>query len=155
MVAVAVGVDDGLDGLVTSVRAVQRQGRARRLHVSERVDDDEPAVTLNEGDIGQRKTAHLVDTIGHAEQAVHRIEPGHAPQAGVHGVGRRLLVKKGVAGHGPGLPTAVGAVGGVGHGAYKAAPHVVKVTLVGKVQVLQRALLRGAGVGMGGFHARG
>ena len=70
VVDVAVGVDDGDDGSVATVRAVQRQRGRRGLGGHQRVDDDDAGVALDEADVRQVETADLVDALDHLVEAL-------------------------------------------------------------------------------------
>ena len=70
VVDVAVRVDHRDDRPVTAVLAVQRQRRRRGLGRDQRVDDDHAGVALDEGDVRQVETAHLVDALDDLVQAL-------------------------------------------------------------------------------------
>ena len=91
VVDVAVGVDDGSDGPIATVFPVEGEGRRRRLHGDERVDHDHAGVALDDGHVREVETPHLVDALGHLEQALDAVQPGLAPQARVCGRGTVLL----------------------------------------------------------------
>jgi hypothetical protein len=65
------------------------------LRGDQRVDDDDPRVPLDEGDVRQVQATNLVDALDDLEEAVLRHEDGLPPQARVDG-GGRVPVQEGV-----------------------------------------------------------
>ena len=92
VVDVAVGVDDGDDRPVAAVRAVKRQRGRGRLGRDQRVDHDHAGVALDEGDVRQVETAHLVDALDHLVEPLLGGRAGLPPQTGVHRC-RRVAVR--------------------------------------------------------------
>jgi hypothetical protein len=84
MIDVAVRVDHRDDGTVTAAMgAVQRQRRGGHLRRYQGIDDDDPGVALDEGDVGDVEPADLVDAGHHLVQTLFGGQGGLAPQAGV------------------------------------------------------------------------
>jgi hypothetical protein len=85
MVDVTVGVDHRDDGAVTAaVGAIQRQCHGCHLGGNQRVDDDDPGVALDEGDVRDVEATHLIDARHHLVQALFGGQGGLAPQARVN-----------------------------------------------------------------------
>ena len=96
MVDVAVGVDHRDDGAVAAaVGSVQVQRRGGYLGGDQRVDDDDAGVALDEADVGEVESAHLIDARHHFVQALFGGQRRLPPQAGVHR-SRRGTVEEGV-----------------------------------------------------------
>ena len=89
VVGVAVAVDHRGHRPVAAVGAVEVEAGAGHLGGDERVDDDHPALALDEGHVGEVEAAHLVDALGDLEEAVVEVQARLAPEARVDG-GRRL-----------------------------------------------------------------
>ena len=133
VIAVAVRVDYRRDRTLRPVREVQVERRLRRPHRAERVDHDHAGRAFDEGDVGQREAAHLVDTGHDLEQAVDGVEPRQPPQARVYRVGRGLGVEEGVASR----PL------GFGKRSDETAARVVEVLPVAEGQRAERGLVHG------------
>ena len=106
MVDVAVGIDHGAH---PALAAMGPYTRVRRPHTrwTERVDHDHSRLALHESDVGDVIAPHLVDGGHDLEQAVHAVELGHAPQAGMDRV-RSVRIHESVAVHVPhGAPALV------------------------------------------------
>ena len=84
MIDVAVGVDHSDDGTVTAaVGAVQGQRRGRHLGGDQRIDDDDPGVALDKGDVREVEAADLIDARHHFVEALFGGEGRLPPQAGM------------------------------------------------------------------------
>ncbi len=95
MIDMAVGVDDRDHGAVGSaVGAIQVQRGGGHLGGHQRVDDDQPSVTLNEADIGDIESADLIDARHHLVEALFRGQLGLPPQAGMHRCRRGTVEKR-------------------------------------------------------------
>ena len=97
VVDVAVGVDDRDHLAVAAMRAIQRQGGGRGLGGDQRIDHDDPGVTLDEADVGQIEAADLVDALDHLVEALLGAQLALPPQARVHR--RRHLARPGMRRH--------------------------------------------------------
>jgi AcrR family transcriptional regulator len=125
MIAVVMGVDDGADGFPRPVLVIEIERGARGFGGGQRVDDDQRAVALDDGHVGDVEAAHLVDAVGDLEKAVDGIELRLPPQARVDAVGRRFLLQELVGLHVPGGPRTGARDQRVGQGADEAAHRVV------------------------------
>ena len=143
MVGVAVRIDHGADRLLRPVLVVQLQRGARRLGGEQRVDDDQRGVAFDDRHVGDVEAAHLVDAVGHLEQAVDRVELRLAPQARVDAVGGVVLLQEIVGLHVPDRARSGAGHQRIGHGADEAAHRVVEILAVG-----ERQRLRHLGVGL-------
>jgi hypothetical protein len=94
VIEVAVRVNHRDDGLIRPVPAVEVDGGLRRLDQDQRVEDDEPGISLDDRHVGGVEAADLIDPIGDLEQAVRQVEPGLPPQAGVNRGRRPLAVEE-------------------------------------------------------------
>ncbi len=72
VVDVAVGVDQRRDGPLAAMAAVERERRGGGLGGDQRVDHDHAALALDERHVRKVQAAHLVDAVGHLEQAMDR-----------------------------------------------------------------------------------
>lgn len=79
----AVRVNDRPDRTIAPVGAVDRQRRPGGFGRGERVDDDDAGVALDERDVGDVESPHLVDAGDYLEEPLDRIEARLAPQAGM------------------------------------------------------------------------
>ena len=86
VVNVGVGIDHRRHRPVASVGPVQGQSGSSGLRRNERIDDDDPGVTFNEGHVGQVEASHLVDPVTDLVEPLSGHELPLAPQAGVGGV---------------------------------------------------------------------
>ena len=142
VVGVAVGVDHPGHRPVPAVLPVEPERRRRGLGRDQRVQDEDPAITLDERHVRQVEAAHLVDPGRHLEQALDRVERGLAPQARIDRLG-------GVAGQEPvGVVVPHHAAVGVHDPRFQsgdeAAPGVLEVLRVGERQRGQQLpVLRG------------
>ena len=91
MVNVTVAVDHGHHRALALFLVDEGQGRLGGVWRNERIKDDPAFVALDEGDVGEIETTDLIDVVGDLEQAVLHGELGVAPQAGVDGIGGRLV----------------------------------------------------------------
>ena len=87
MVGVAVGIDDGEDGLLAQMFGDEFERGAGRLDAGEGVHHDPAFARVDEGDGGGVEAAHLIDAVHDLEEAVLRQDPGVTPEAGVHRIG--------------------------------------------------------------------
>ena len=91
VIHVGVAVNHGADRPLAQGLVDEGEGRLGGLRRDQRVEDDPPLVTLDEGDVGEIEAADLVNLVGHLEQAVLHVQLGIAPQARVDGIRRRLV----------------------------------------------------------------
>ena len=83
VVHVAVGIDHAHDGSVTAVLSIELESRRCGLRADERIDDQDPGVTLDEADVREVQTSNLVDSGNDLEEAVHGHQLRLPPQARV------------------------------------------------------------------------
>lgn len=83
VVGVAVRVDDGDDRPVPAVFAIEAERGGGRLGGDERIDDDDAAVALDERDVGEVESPHLVDAFDDLEQTLSVDKERLPPQARV------------------------------------------------------------------------
>ena len=81
----------GLDRLLAEVFADQLEGSLRGFARDQGIEHDPAGIPLHEGDVGQVIAAHLVDAIRHLVQPVLHVELGIAPQARIDRIRRRLV----------------------------------------------------------------
>ena len=89
-------MDDGHHGFAGAVGKIQFEGPARGLGRDERIDDDQPGVTLDYREVGEVRVADLVQTVRDLEEPSLEHELRLSPQARVHSVrcGGALLDKR-------------------------------------------------------------
>jgi hypothetical protein len=74
---------------------IQGDRCGRGLRRDQRIDDDDSSLTLDQSHVRQVSAPHLVDAVGHLEQALDRGQLTLAPQTRIDGV-------RGLAPHGVG-----------------------------------------------------
>jgi len=74
--------------LVAQLLASKSHGRGSTLAAGQGIHHDPAGFAFNQGDVGNVKTAQLINAIGDFEQANLGVEPRVAPQAGVDRIGR-------------------------------------------------------------------
>ncbi len=84
VVDVAVRVEQAGHRPLAAMLAVERQRGGRRLGGDQRVDHEDARVALDDRHVREVEAAHLVDALGHLEQAVDRVQLPLAPEARVH-----------------------------------------------------------------------
>ena len=154
VVDVAVGVDDGDDRPIAPMGPVEVERGAGRLGRDERVHHDDAGVALDEVDVGQIGGPHLVDALGHLEQATFGEQLRLAPQRRVHGVGWLVPPHEPEPRQVPHHPAVgVGDDPAVGQGGDEPSDHVVEVGRVAEREPGPRRLVpvpRRRGGGLGG-----
>ena len=98
MVDVCVGVDHCGDGTISAMGPVQGDRCGRGLRRDQRIDDDDSSRALDQSHVRQVSAPHLVEAVGHLEQALDRGQLTLAPQTRIDGV-------RGIAPHGVGEPS--------------------------------------------------
>ncbi|MNE20256.1 hypothetical protein D3C80_1133650 [compost metagenome] len=116
------------------------------------VEDDPARIALDERDVGQVKTAHLVNLVGHdLVQPIGHVQHGLALQGWVDAVVVLVLQQIVVAAHVPGNVTGLGHDLFVGRGGDEAFLGFFEVALVFERQRLAHTVLQFDGVGGGRF----
>ena len=92
MIDVGVRDDDGLDREIAEVLFDELHGGLAAFHAHQRIKDDPARVALDDGEVGHVVAAHLIDAVGHLEEPVDVVIYRVLPQAGVHAVGRFLVI---------------------------------------------------------------
>ncbi|MNT32228.1 hypothetical protein D3C72_1680980 [compost metagenome] len=133
---------------------VQVEAGARGLHRCQRVDHDQAGIALDDRHVGDIEATDLVDPIRHLEQPVVHVQLRLAPQAGVHGGRRPVLLEEAIGGQRPNHIALGIADLGVIQRADKATARGLEVTPVLERQLLQHGRI-GTGGGIGGGIARG
>ena len=133
MIGVAVRVDHRANRPVAAVVEVEPHRGGGDLHRGQRVDDDDAGVALHDGQVGEIEATHLEHPLGHLEQTVVHVQPGHAPQAGVHRRRRGLGIEERVWSEVPDGCPAGGADDGLGQAGDEAARGVGEVREIGGI----------------------
>ena len=88
MVNVAMGINDGDNRLVRTVLEVEVEAGFSGWRGDQRVDNNNPRITFDKGDIRDVLTAHLVHAVGHFKQPGNTVYLRLTPQARVNGIRR-------------------------------------------------------------------
>ena len=81
MIDMGVAVDHRDDRFARAIGVVQIQRRPGGFGHGQRIDDDQPVVTFDDGHVGQVEAAHLIQLGADLEQTGVGIELGQSPQA--------------------------------------------------------------------------
>ena len=149
VVDMAVSVDHGHHGPLRPVGEVMFQCRPGNFGRRQRIDQDQPAVALDHRHVGDVEAAQLIEAVGDHEQAVGHVEPGHAPQARVHRVGRQLAIDEGIFAKIPQYRAAGRAHHAVRHRRDQTLLRRLEIADVGKRQRRRHGGVRGFGRGFG------
>ena len=143
MVGVAVRVDDRRHRPPSPVPGVEIEARPGDLGRDQRVDDDEPPLSLDEGHVRDVEAADLVDAIGDLEEAVMHVESGLAPEARVDRRRGMLVVEKAIVPEAPDDAALVVPDLDLGQAPQEAAPRILEVLCVAERERVQHgAVLR-------------
>jgi hypothetical protein len=141
---------------------VEVEAGAGDLGRDQGIDDDEPAVALDQGHVRDVEPAHLVDAVGNLEEAVAQIEPRLTPEAWIDGRRSLGVGEEGVVAQCPHDAPGVVLDLDLGQRADEPAPGVVEIPGVGERQRVEHCAVERAGdrggvfrVLGGGGHRRG
>ncbi len=141
MIDVAMGIDHGCNRPGGAVGEIEIERGLRGLVGQQGVDQDQAAIALDDGEIGEIETAHLVDAIGHLEQAMHGIELRLPPQAGIDGRRHRVLLQKRVRPQVPGRLAANARHHTIPERRDETTPGVVEIGAIGKRQRFHKGIV--------------